>query len=82
MPFVLTNCEKILLREISDTTFKQRDIAKTYALAMASGEDVNWLEVNKAIIRRWSTAGLVRIKEAAWSRRWRGQALFDTIEAA
>ena len=66
---IMADCENVILRELQDKQFKQRDIAQSYALAMASGEDIDWQRVNKAIIERWSKSGLTRVKEMAWSGR-------------
>jgi hypothetical protein len=65
----LANCEAVMLREIQDTAFTQKMIAKTYALSMASGEcdSIDWARVNGAIVQRWSVSGLERVKELAWS---------------
>lgn len=65
--FVLRNCEKTLLDEIADKRFKRLDIAKTYHLALKSGERVNWVVVNHKIIERWSRSGLEWIKKQAHS---------------
>ena len=69
--FELVCCESMLLREIDNKVFKQKDIAQTYALSMASSEcdRIDWKKVNKAIIERWSKSGLIRIKNMAWSGR-------------
>lgn len=45
----------------------QRQIAMTYALALRSSYPTDWKKVNDMIIERWSVAGLIRIKELAWS---------------
>ena len=45
----------------------QRQIAQTYALGIRSSFPTDWATVNKAIIERWSTGGLTRIKNMAWS---------------
>jgi len=63
----LACCTSTLLREIEDKTFKQKDIAKTYALAIRSSEDTEWWKVNRTIVKRWSVSGLNRIKQLAWS---------------
>jgi len=65
----LANCENMILREIADKKFKQRDIAQTYALSIVSSEhdNIDWVKVNRAIIERWSKSGLERIKKMAWS---------------
>ena len=62
----LACCTSTLLREISDSSLKRKDIAMTYRLAMASSESVDWESVNKAIIERWSLSGLDYIKKLAW----------------
>jgi threonine synthase len=64
----LADCENVLLREIADKRLKQADVALTFAMAMASSEEVNWPRVNEAIIERWSISGLRRVKEMAWKR--------------
>ena len=65
----LACCEATLLQEIGNTVFKQKDVAKTYALAMRSSEvkKIDWGKVNRAIIERWSKSGLERIKQLAHS---------------
>ena len=63
----LMDCTNVLLREIEDKRFKQRDIAQTYALSLRSSFETDYKKVNCAIIDRWSVSGLIRIKEMAWS---------------
>jgi len=63
----LAGCTNLLLREIVILKLPQKSIAKTYALALRSSEETDWPKVNKAIIERWSLAGLERIKRLAWS---------------
>lgn len=69
--FELMDCENVLLREIACKQSHQRDIAQTYRLAMESSEakSMNWGNVNRAIMERWSKSGLIRIKEMAHSGR-------------
>jgi hypothetical protein len=67
MSFELANCTNHLLHEIADRTMKRRDVAQSYALAMRSSETTDWVQVNAAIIKRWSQSALVYIKEQAWS---------------
>jgi len=55
------------MSEIADKRLYQRDIAKTYALALRSSEETDWKKVNTAIIQRWSVSGLETIKKMAWS---------------
>lgn len=64
----LAQCTATLLQEIGDKRFTQADVAKTYALAIMSSEATDWTAVNQAIRKRWSLAGLERVKLAAWKR--------------
>lgn len=63
-------CQSVLLQEIKDKFFKQKDVALTYAMSMVSergnNEEIDWREVNQAIIERWSQSGLNRVKKMAW----------------
>lgn len=59
-----------ILHEIQNKKMKQKDIAQTYVLLLVqagSGLSVDWREINKAIIERWSVSGLTRIKNMAHS---------------
>ena len=67
MKIELCCCEDTILTEIAHKEFKQRDIAKTYWFCLQSKEKINWGKINRAIIDRWSVAGLDRIKKMAWS---------------
>ncbi len=71
MRIELMDCDNLMLEEIGRGHL-QRDIAVTYSLALRSSYATDWKRVNLAIIARWSLSGLIRIKEAAWSGRWRG----------
>lgn len=65
---LLMDCANVIDQEI-DAGMTQTEIAKTYALAMHSaahgGWKADWPCVNKAIIARWSMAGLERVKRLA-----------------
>ena len=61
----LTNPTKVLLEEIAGKEFTRNSISATYSLALRSS-GVDWPTVNKAIIERWSFAGLEYIKKRAW----------------
>jgi hypothetical protein len=65
---VLADPEGYLLEEIANPAMKRIDIAKTYRLILASGdqERVNWRTVNTAVIERWSESALEWIKREAW----------------
>ena len=65
-----------LLKDIADKSFRQSDIALQYTAVieqsynnagLMTGEiDVH--AINAAIVRRWSTAGLQRVKKMAWKQ--------------
>ena len=55
-----------LLREVADSRMKRDDVALTYAFALRSRDEIDWLKVNEAIIDRWSLSALKYIKERAW----------------
>lgn len=65
---VLADPEGYLLEEIADPAMRRIDVAKTYRLILASGEQdrVNWRTVNTAVIERWSESALDWIKKFAW----------------
>jgi len=69
MRIELCNCTNYLLQEIANKQFNQKDIAMTYAMALAQKtETVDWKKVNHAILDRWSMSGLKRVKEMAWKK--------------
>jgi hypothetical protein len=65
---VLADPEGYLLEEIANPAMRRLDVAKTYRLVLASGDQgrVNWRTVNTAIIDRWSVSTLEWIKTFAW----------------
>lgn len=58
--------ESVIENEIA-MGLNQTQIAQTYALALRSSWPTDWARVNKAIMDRWSFAGLNRIKNMAHS---------------
>lgn len=62
----LVCCEATILNEISHKECKRKDIALTYYFCLISSENINWGNVNRAIIERWSRSGLNYIKVEAW----------------
>ena len=62
----LVDCTATLLSEIKLRESTRKDIALTYALALVSEDGTKWMEVNQAIIERWSLSGLKYIKQQAW----------------
>jgi hypothetical protein len=58
--------ESVIENEIAKG-LNQTQIAQTYALGLRSSWPTDWKRVNEAIIKRWSFAGLNRIKNLAWS---------------
>jgi hypothetical protein len=65
---VLADPEGYLLEEIANPAMKRLDVAKTYRLILASGDQdrVIWRTVNTAVIDRWSVSALDWIKQFAW----------------
>lgn len=57
--------ESVIENEIAQKC-TQAEIAQTYAMALVSNWKTDWARVNKAIMDRWSKAGLIRIKTLAW----------------
>lgn len=62
----ITCVESVIENEIK-IGLNQRQIAQTYALGLRSSWPTDWKRVNEAIVKRWSIAGLNRIKKMAWS---------------
>jgi hypothetical protein len=63
--------EDEFLSFLNSKKFRQKDAAKEYSsLIFASvvlGNNIDWPKINRAIINRWSTSGLKRIKKMAWA---------------
>jgi hypothetical protein len=64
--FELVCVENAVENEIAQGA-NQRHIAQTYALGLRSSWPTDWARVNRAILAKWSPAGLKRIKEMAHS---------------
>jgi hypothetical protein len=64
----LVNCTNVIISQIESGS-PQREIAKTYCLAMSSeGAEMDapdWKKINAAIVTRWSVSGLERVKKMA-----------------
>jgi len=65
-PTSLMHCEEAIQDEL-DKGLTQKEVAKTYSLAMISMWPTDWGLVNRAIIKRWSKSGLQRIKVMAFT---------------
>ncbi len=67
----LADCERVLMEEIACREANQRCVARTYRMALDScrdyGEQIDWAIIDRAIVSRWSFAGLKRIKGLALS---------------
>ena len=61
----IADIESVIKMEIQQG-LNQKQIAQTYALGLRSSRPTDWRKVNRMIVERWSTAGLVRIKKMAW----------------
>lgn len=59
----------MIMRELADKDFKQKDIALSYAILLRQRDEPEvatcWPKVNAAIIERWSMSGLKRVKKMA-----------------
>ena len=55
-----------LLTAVEDKEIKRRGVAALYAVALRYGLETDWPAVNRAIMDRWSMAGLKWIKRRAW----------------
>lgn len=66
MNIELACCESVILNEIAQGC-NQTQVAQSYALSLRSSWPTDWKRVNEAIIKRWSKAGLERIKKLAHS---------------
>ena len=61
------NWKTVILQQIADRKKRRRDIAETYGILLRTGLPLEeYAEINKAIIDRWSFAGLEWIKTQAW----------------
>lgn len=57
-----------LIRQEIERGATQTSVAMSYALALRNKNiDVDFGEINRMIINRWSVSGLERIKKLAWS---------------
>lgn len=66
MSMQIEDVEATIKNEIEQGA-KQNDIAQTYALGLRSTAETDWAAVNHSIIKRWSVAGLLKIKKLAHS---------------
>lgn len=56
-----------ILNEIEGEVYTRADVAKTYSILLQKATPLaTFVEINKAIIKRWSPSGLRWIKEQAW----------------
>jgi len=81
MRIELACCEMVIENEIAQGA-TQKDVALTYAMALASTWPTDWVRVNKAILAKWPK-GLKRIKEMAWKlvEQKRKETLKDMAES-
>ena len=58
-----------VLSKISDPSNTRNDVARAYQIAVGekSNIDIDWRNVDQAIIKRWSRSALQVIKQRAWS---------------
>lgn len=58
----------MLVTMIRDRENTRDDIAVAYRNALLTHPVIDWSEVNRAILERWSVSGLRYVKEKAWAR--------------
>lgn len=56
--------EGFAVRSVISRGATRDDVARVYAQLLA--EDIDWEDVNGAILERWSESGLAYIKSEAW----------------
>ncbi len=66
MIFELMDCENVLIKIIQDKKSKRNDVVIPYAMSIVSSESVNFANINKAILEKWSFNALDYIKTKAW----------------
>jgi hypothetical protein len=64
--FEIEDTTNVILSEIVNPKMKQIDVAKTCAIAIMSGANTDWKQVNLAIINRWSKSARERVLTMAW----------------
>lgn len=70
-----------IFNELEDRVYTRADVAKTYAILLQKNTPLDtYVEINKAIIKRWSPTALRWIKEQAWKKIARKQAASVTTE--
>ena len=57
-----------MLNLVADKSVRQRDVAELYCAYVFSETELDWPVVNRAIMERWSEAGLMRIKRMVWGK--------------
>lgn len=63
------NGQHLILDAVGDSFCTRVDVSASYAAALVyPGPEIDWHEVNAAIIERWSLSGLEFIKREAWKR--------------
>lgn len=65
----LVACTAVILNEIKQG-LRMKDIASTYGMAIISEtrgcDQPDWKAINQAIVTKWGSRGLNRVKSAAW----------------
>lgn len=56
-----------VLGQISDPRRTRNEVAQAYQLAVEAKSKIDWANVDKAIISRWSRSALQLIKQRAWN---------------
>lgn len=71
MQINLVCCTQVILQDLGAKGCRQKHVALTYAMAIRSehqqADAPDWGTINRAIISKWSLAGLERVKKRAWA---------------
>lgn len=66
MELELSTPIETVLNEINVLRLPQKEVAKTCAILIMSRKELDWTEINKAIVARWSKSARERVLGMAW----------------
>ena len=64
--FELSTPTQTVINEIEVLRLRQKQVAKTCAVIIASQVDADWKAINAAIVKRWSLSARERVLSMAW----------------
>ena len=60
-----SHCEGLLMRAITNSHFKRRDVVWAYRIAVNSDQTIDWEKIHNAIVERWSHFAVEWIRRQA-----------------